>query len=364
MHAASSDSQLILRPSKKRKRLDEDCGLTFIPPVKPAVPVIFASTSRSKRRRTQKPTIQYPVVPRKSLTTIHTPPSTPRRAVWTTGKSRFASPLCRLSSPGDHKVSQSLKAQSPIPFAQLLKGVSPLDEEGLYTFSKTPEPLTVIREESPDPHHIPQIERTPAEQRLDTHISVINAYYPAIVSQLAPPLPHSGQLSCAECQGKDPCLLFCDDCLDDRLYCATCMTKRHGNCPFHRVHKWTNGTKESTELSSHGLVLVLGHSDGRRCPSRRGIKTFQVLHSNGIHQMKIYRCECFLQEDSQRTVQQLLTSKLYPATSSNPSTLYTFEVLRLADRLQLDSYVAIKQFCDSMVRITPNEKSEVCQSTM
>jgi hypothetical protein len=139
------------------------------------------------------------------------------------------------------------------------------------------------------------------------------------------------------------------------------MTKRHMNCPFHRVHEWIDGTKVSTTLASHGLVLSLGHSNGKRCPSRGAIKSLQVLHSNGHHELKVYRCECFLEEDSVRTVQQLLTNRLFPATSNNPTTVYTFEVLCLADRMQLDGYVAVKQFCDSMARLTPGRKPEVRQ---
>ena len=354
------DFNTVTQHSKKRKRPSEDVGLTLIPPINRAAMVVTASTGGTKRRRTRKPTIQYSILPGRSLSTIHTPPSTPKRSLLKSAQDRRQSPFPQVSSQLRQAVwspKQDLFPHSEEPTLQRPQHSNP---DGLYTFAKTPEPLASFRWASPQPIQPQLPERMQPEHPLHDHRSTINAYHPAIVSQLAPPLNLDGNVSCTECQSEDKPVLCCDDCLDDRLYCSSCIVERHRNCPFHRVFEWMNGMKVPTSLSKHGLTLILGHANGNRCPSRSGTKMMQVLHSNGLHEVKIYRCECFFEEDSLRNVQQFLANRLFPATSSNPSTLYTFEVLKLADRLQLDGYIAIKQFCDSMVRITPNRNPEVC----
>lgn len=75
-----------------------------------------------------------------------------------------------------------------------------------------------------------------------------------------------------------------------------------------------------------------------------------VLHVNGIHQLDVIFCGCRLDVEAYR---QLLRARWYPATSLQPETCATFELLELFHIMNLqgnltiyDCYKALEMLTD------------------
>ena len=165
---------------------------------------------------------------------------------------------------------------------------------------------------------------------------------------------------CPKCQSKQG-LLRCKNCFSRDVLCHTCCLVVHQNLPFHSIEKWTGCFFQVVSLNEEGLVLYLGHG-GTPCPgtkSKTGIctqetqanksadkgtmdeelgaweadnkKCLTVIDISGVHQLCIGWCQC---EDAPGADVQLLRSRLFPASISNPSTAFTFGLL---DYFHIDS---------------------------
>jgi hypothetical protein len=99
----------------------------------------------------------------------------------------------------------------------------------------------------------------------------------------------------------------------------------------------------------------VSHTDGRLCPSRgRETACLTVAATNGKHIIKYYKCLC---QDTGRVASatQLVANKLFPATLLSPEVAFTFELMNMFDIVNLHSSINIKQFCDSILCLTPEE---------
>jgi hypothetical protein len=135
----------------------------------------------------------------------------------------------------------------------------------------------------------------------------------------------------------------CRHCFDPCLYCAGCLVEQHWDNPLHRVEvstspmvpasalnypqKWNAecGFFERTTLKTLGLKLQLGCHRGVSCNwSDPTPSNMVIVDITGVHEVSVIFCEC----SGVDTWIQLLRAQLYPATFGNPSTAFTFEVLR------------------------------------
>jgi hypothetical protein len=81
-----------------------------------------------------------------------------------------------------------------------------------------------------------------------------------------------------------------------------------------------------TSLKALGLRIQLGnHPPGDRCPGAQSINTFIIVDGAGVHDTTVDFCAC---HGAAEQHVQLLRRRLYPATFDNPSTAFSFQLLR------------------------------------
>ncbi|KDQ25249.1 hypothetical protein PLEOSDRAFT_1045089, partial [Pleurotus ostreatus PC15] len=145
----------------------------------------------------------------------------------------------------------------------------------------------------------------------------------------------------------------CPQCSDDRLFCKTCIVQQHAANPFHQVENWNSLFFDRCTLQSLGFQLQLGHPVGETCtnPVRAFRNSFVVIASHGVIPVTLDFCGCM--GHSAHDV-QLLRARLFPATSTDPRTAATFEVLRLFQLLSFSSKVSAYEFYNTLSRLTNN----------
>jgi hypothetical protein len=81
-----------------------------------------------------------------------------------------------------------------------------------------------------------------------------------------------------------------------------------------------------TSLKALGLRIQLGnHSPGDSCPGAQSINSFVIVDAGGVHDTVVDFCAC---HGAPERYVQLLRRRLYPATFNNPSTAFSFQLLR------------------------------------
>ena len=116
---------------------------------------------------------------------------------------------------------------------------------------------------------------------------------------------------------------------------------------------WNGKFFETVTLQSLGLVLQLGHTDGSTCEAPAvGPRNFFVLHTNGVHPTTVTFCECDQARVSGSRTQQLLRTKLFPASLDDPSTCATFQLLETFEIQTLQSKITAYDFYKSLVKLT------------
>jgi hypothetical protein len=93
-----------------------------------------------------------------------------------------------------------------------------------------------------------------------------------------------------------------------------------------RQQEWRNDQFVKTSLHDIGLVVQLGHPLGDICKlTRPGHANFIVVHTNGLHKVKLNYCNC---RDSAKPREQLLEYGWWPATIDSPQTCASMQMLR------------------------------------
>ncbi|KZV60542.1 hypothetical protein PENSPDRAFT_593936, partial [Peniophora sp. CONT] len=119
------------------------------------------------------------------------------------------------------------------------------------------------------------------------------------------------------------CTSGCRSCT---WWCKHCILEAHADRPLDRVEMWVYGQWQATTLKQIGQVVQFGHWDGSRCSlTRRHNEGFIVIDSNGIHEISVKFCGCTAVKFPVR--EQLLAARMWPATTDNPKTAATFQVL-------------------------------------
>src|ERR1700683_5440738 len=111
------------------------------------------------------------------------------------------------------------------------------------------------------------------------------------------------------------------------LHPQQCLVCSHQDLPLHHVQQWMGTHFNRTCLSEMGLVHCLGHGTVH-CPnSPVGSKGWQtmIIHTNGIHKLNIEFCCC---AHASADPFQLMSASLFPATTNQPETAFSFTVLK------------------------------------
>ncbi|KAF9521344.1 hypothetical protein CPB83DRAFT_741929, partial [Crepidotus variabilis] len=196
----------------------------------------------------------------------------------------------------------------------------------------------------------------------------------------------------------------CADCFGQRVTCRLCCRHIHENLPYHRVEKWNGKFFEKAALWQTGIKLYAGHGGGI-CPQSvfpardlaaedvaidelpldednldgaiweeidedesqgkdrdqplpglhhrldsEGNPFLRIVHTNGFHQIPIVWCSCSDQEESHDL--QLLDLKLYPCSSVNIRTAFSFQVLDDIRSCNLDLHASYYQYSLRLRRMT------------
>ncbi|KAK7433784.1 hypothetical protein VKT23_020552 [Stygiomarasmius scandens] len=148
----------------------------------------------------------------------------------------------------------------------------------------------------------------------------------------------------------------CLDCNGATQVCEECIVEHHWSNPFHRVEKWNDKFFEWVSLSDLGLRIQLEHLDGTSCscplPASQGLT---VLHSNGIHEVKVDYCGCACGVHLENW-EQIIRNEWFPATTEHPQTCCTFHILELFHILNLEGKVTTYNFYDGLEKLTDNTR--------
>jgi hypothetical protein len=151
------------------------------------------------------------------------------------------------------------------------------------------------------------------------------------------------------------------------MMCASCMCERHEHAPLHHIEvglsralsscivlmffqEWSNGSFRRTTLYDLGLVVRVGHDDGAMCErSQPASSTFTVIHTNGVHHIRLYFCGC---GEGVEPWRQLMRARLWPATVRDPRTAATFDVMRQFEKLNAFGHVNATDYYRALVHLS------------
>ncbi|SJL18909.1 uncharacterized protein ARMOST_22511 [Armillaria ostoyae] len=155
--------------------------------------------------------------------------------------------------------------------------------------------------------------------------------------------------TCPTCHNGIP-LFRCTECSASRLECQNCCVRRHETMPLHIVRQWNGTFFQKTSLRDLGLRVQLGHEDGSRCLNpERGHVHFTVIHVNGLHEVAVDFCNCWLTVPHR---QQMLRYEWFPATVLQPRSATTFQALDLFMACTLTGKMSAFDFYKAMTYLT------------
>ena len=180
---------------------------------------------------------------------------------------------------------------------------------------------------------------------------------------------------CKQCASKGG-ELRCMDCFGQPLYCHSCCLDAHSSLPFHSIEKWTGKFFKKTSLNSEGFILHLGHG-GLCCPANftpasdlevaedgkydivdevlleawepRDTRTLVIVDVSRVHQLNVSWCCC---QDAPDHGTQLFQHHLFPASTSQPSTAFTFAVLQYFHVDAVECKTSASNFFSKLRRLT------------
>ncbi|KAJ7246648.1 hypothetical protein C8J57DRAFT_983767, partial [Mycena rebaudengoi] len=131
----------------------------------------------------------------------------------------------------------------------------------------------------------------------------------------------------------------CRDCRQYDLSCEACWVKKHENNPFHWAHIWNPTLRffvkhDISAVDGGTHTFSLGHH-GKPCPNADQAQKFTIVEPNGIHATKLHFCGCA--GHASPKYEQLMQAGYFPATTRNPVTAFSFEVLKRFHLASLES---------------------------
>src|SRR5262245_4669702 len=131
------------------------------------------------------------------------------------------------------------------------------------------------------------------------------------------------------------------------IYCFTFLVKTE---IWAQVWDSDHGYFMRHDLSALGFVIHLGHN-GERCPNSAHDVFFTVVDSNGVHSTKLSFCGCI---GSGERFEQLARARLFPGTTRDPRTAFTFTVLKEFHLHNLESKKAAYDYLGALRRLSDN----------
>ena len=181
--------------------------------------------------------------------------------------------------------------------------------------------------------------------------------------------------SCRHCKTK-PGQFQCTDCFGQPLLCHSCCLTTHSSLPFHSIEKWTGDFFKKTSLNAEGFILHLGHG-GLCCPANvasaaepevaedklddvvdevllegwepRDARTLVIVDVSRVHQLNVSWCCC---QNAPDHSSQLFEHSLFPASTSQPSTAFTFAVLEYFHVDAVECKTSASNFFNKLCRLT------------
>ncbi|KAE9395066.1 hypothetical protein BT96DRAFT_826785 [Gymnopus androsaceus JB14] len=154
--------------------------------------------------------------------------------------------------------------------------------------------------------------------------------------------------------GRGKCIVSCQDCSFYEAACGECFIDSHRCMPFHWARVWDEQrgffVRSDISVLREGYAIQLGHHNGI-CPNSLPPMKFVVTHSNGVHGMRISFCDCF---GSNSRIEQLMKGKLFPGSSTDPISAFTFTVLKQYDLHSLQANISAYDYCFTLRRLTDN----------
>ncbi|KAG2134928.1 uncharacterized protein EDB93DRAFT_1242627 [Suillus bovinus] len=149
------------------------------------------------------------------------------------------------------------------------------------------------------------------------------------------------------CCGLDAPCFRCCDCFGTQMFCQECILCNHTGNPLHRIDMWNDLFFQPTTLKKMGLRVQLGHTPGKRCynPCPSSGDKFVVIDIHGVHEIALDFCVC---ASAQIHYKQLLRTRWYPATTSDPRTAATFTLMEHFQLLSFKSKVSAYEFYHSL----------------
>ena len=115
--------------------------------------------------------------------------------------------------------------------------------------------------------------------------------------------------------------------------------------------QWNGSFFVRASLRDLGLIVHLGHQ-GKPCRFGRVLDNFTVVHTNGIHTVKVRLCACYGEHSQPKF--QLLRCSWLPASMEDPHTAFTFKVLNAYHLLSLQGKISREDYYLSISHHTNN----------
>lgn len=148
-------------------------------------------------------------------------------------------------------------------------------------------------------------------------------------------------------------LYRCMDCFQSATKCSSCFISDHVQMPFHWVEKWNGEYFERMDISQIGHTISLGH-EGAPCPSSQldtSAVNFIIVDTNGVHKTHVSFCNCV---NNGSHIQQLMKAQLFPASTDQPTTAFSFRVLKDFHLQTLESKKSAYDYLGALRRLTNN----------
>jgi hypothetical protein len=166
--------------------------------------------------------------------------------------------------------------------------------------------------------------------------------------------PHSDD-DCSCGRGKR--LVVCHDCFIYSPACGPCFVDRHLTQPFHWALIWQQDlghfikTDFSAVLPNETPIQLGNHAPADYCQFAKTNAHCNIAHINGIHATKIRFCDC---PKADNKVTQLMRARLFPGTTTDPKSAFTFAVLKHFSMHNLQSKCGAYDYIYSLRRLTNN----------
>ncbi|KAJ7933210.1 hypothetical protein B0H13DRAFT_1592433, partial [Mycena leptocephala] len=145
----------------------------------------------------------------------------------------------------------------------------------------------------------------------------------------------------------------CYDCTDYEISCQSCFVETHIRNLFHWAEVWDfeQGFFVRHDISKLGHTIQLGHR-GKPCKTPIGGHLFTVVDINGVRSCRLAFCGC--QEVVPNKIKQLMRARLFPATTRDPHSAFTINLLKDFQLHNLESKKAAYDYLAAIRRLSDN----------